>query len=665
MDEPDQPLPADDATPNQLGRRSLLRAAKLGSAVAASLSIGATSTSTATPTPLLAGDDNSGLLDPTRIPKYAAPLPVLPTMPRSWATRDVDGYAISVWQFRQQVLPQGFPSTTVWGYGSANRPKTAHSPGFTIEAHNGRPVQVNWVNQLVDRHGHYLPHLLPVDPTLHWANPPGGRSDRDTHPMFATTPPDYRGPVPIVTHLHGGHSTQESDGYPSAWYLPRASDIPTGYARVGSYYDPHRDEAVERLRVRWRPGTAVFQYANDQPATMLWYHDHTLGMTRLNQYAGLSGCYVVRGGRHDLPAGVLPTGRHEIVLVIQDRSFTPDGSLFFPPTRGFAADIPPDARFVPFSDVPPLWTPQSFGSTMVVNGCSWPVLTVEARRYRFRVLNACNARTLVLKIAANPLAARPAPSALSCWQIGADGGFLPTAVRLGQVLCAPAERADLIVDFTGVRPGSELYLINEGPAGPFSGAPGTAPADPTTTGQVMKFVVAPPRSSDTSVPPAQLRLPAAQPLDAAGRTWRISLNDMTSRYYQRALISMMLGTVRPDGSPEPLAWGAAVTESPAVNATEVWELTNFTPDAHPIHIHQVQFQVLDRRRGNGPARPPEPWETGRKDTVIVYPGETTRVAARFDLPGRYVMHCHILDHEDNEMMRPIQVLRSQSVRHDS
>jgi FtsP/CotA-like multicopper oxidase with cupredoxin domain len=655
MDEPDRPLPADNAKAGQLGRRSLLRAAKLGGAVAASLSIG--TTSTATPTPRLVSDDSSGPLDPVTIPKYVTPLPVLPTMPRTWATRDLDGYTISARQFRQQVLPHGFPSTTVWGYGSASNPMTWHSPGFTIEARDGRAVRVNWVNQLVDGNGHYLPHLLPVDQTLHWANPPGGRSGRDTHPMFATTPSGYRGPVPIVTHLHGGHSTQDSDGYPSAWYLPRASNIPSGYARVGSYYDQHRVESTERLRVRWRPGTAVFQYANDQPATMLWYHDHTLGMTRVNQYAGLAGGYVIRGGRHDLPAGVLPTHPYEIVLVVQDRSFASDGSLFFPPTRRSAGDIPSDARFVPFSDVPPLWNPQAFGSTMVVNGRSWPVLTVEPRRYRFRVLNACNARTLLLKIVSNPLAARPVPPALSCWQIGADGGFLPTPVRLGQVLCAPAERADLIVDFSDVRVGSELYLINEGPDGAFRGPRGAAAADPATTGQVMKFVVAPRRSPDTSMSPAQLRLPAAQPLGAAGRTWRISLNETISRQYQQALVSTMLGTVRPDGTPEPLPWGAAVTESPGVNATQVWELTNFTGDAHPIHLHQVQFQVLDRRHANGVARPPEPWETGRKDTVLVYPGETTRVAARFDLPGRYVLHCHILDHEDNEMMRPIQVVR--------
>jgi len=654
MDEADRPLPNDGSTAKRFGRRSMLRAAKLGSAVAASMSVGATST--AIPAPGLASVSGSIVLDPATIPKYVTSLPILPTMPRSWTTRDLDGYTISAQQFRQQLLPHGFPSTTVWGYGSADHPRTLHTPGFTIEARSGRAVRVTWVNGLVDGQGHYLPHLFPVDQALHWANPPGGRSDRDTRPMFAATPSDYRGPVPIVTHLHGAHSLQDSDGYPSAWYLPRARDIPTGYARVGSYHEPHRHQATERLRVRWRPGTAVFQYANDQAATMLWYHDHTLGMTRLNQHAGLAGCYVVRGGGHDLPPGVLPAGRNEIVLVIQDRSFAPDGSIFFPSTRGFVADIPPDARFVPFSDVPPLWNPQIYGTTMVVNGRSWPVLTVEPRRYRFRVLNACNARTLVLKIAANPLAARPAPPALSCWQIGADGGFLPTPVRLGQVLCAPAERADLIVDFTDVRVGSELYLINEGPDRAFSGTPGGAAADPTTTGQVMKFVVAPRRSPDTSLPPAQLRLPAAKPLGAAEHTWRVSLNETNSRYYQQAMISTMLGTVRADGTPEPLGWGAAVTESPAVNATQVWELTNFTQDAHPIHLHQVQFQVLDRRRANGPARPPEPWETGRKDTVIVYPHETTRVAARFDLPGRYVMHCHILDHEDNEMMRPIQAV---------
>ncbi|MBA8924874.1 bilirubin oxidase [Kutzneria viridogrisea] len=654
MDEPDRSPPADGAAAGRLGRRSLLRATRLGGVVAAAMSFGAPST--ATPPPRPATCTGSGVLDPATIPKYVSLLPVLPVMPPSWTTHDLDVYTISVRQFRQQVLPEGFPGTTVWGYGAVETPKTWHSPGFTIEARCGRPVRVNWVNHLLDDNGRYLPHLFPVDQTLHWANPPGGPEGRDSRPTFTATPSGYQGPVPIVTHLHGGHSTEDSDGYPSAWYLPNARDVPTGYARAGTYYDQHRFLAAERFRARWRPGTAVFQYGNDQPACMLWYHDHALGMARLNIHAGLVGCYVVRGGRHDLPAGVLPAGRHEIALVVQDRSFAPDGSICFPPTCGLAGGIPADVRFVPFGDVPPLWTPTSFGDTMVVNGRCWPVLTVEPRRYRFRLLNACNARTLLLKIVANPLAARPVPPALTWWQIGSDGGFLTKPVRLGQVLCAPAERADLIVDFTGVPVGSELYLINEGPDRLFAGPVGAMPADPATSGQVMKFVVVPLGSRDTTVDPAQLSLPAAGPLGAAERTWRISLNETTSRYSPQVPVRMMLGTVRADGTAEPLGWEAAVTEFPTVNATQVWELTNFTNDAHPIHLHQVQFQVLGRCTLGGATRPPEHWETGRKDTVIVYPRESTRVAARFDLPGRYVLHCHVLGHEDNEMMRPVQVV---------
>jgi FtsP/CotA-like multicopper oxidase with cupredoxin domain len=607
-------------------------------------------------------------LDPTTIPKYQVRLPELPAMPR-WSTRGgIDDYLIGVRQFSQQVLPPNLPKTVVWGYGSPRIPSTFHSPAFTIEARVGRPVRVMWANQLVDASGRFLPHLFPVDPTLHWANPPGGPRGRDSHPTFTATPGPYSGPVPIVTHLHGGHVTEENDGYPESWYLPQAWDLPTDYARVGTYHDRHRAIAADRSGVEWAPGTAVYQYANDQPAGTLWFHDHALGMSRLNVHAGLAGLYLLRGGDRDLPRGVLPgpapqvddwpgTRHYEIPLVVQDRSFNRDGSIFFPQNRAFAGDTPPSGPFIPASDIPPIWNPDSFGNTMVVNGRTWPVLTVEPRRYRFRLLNACNARALILKIVANPLAPRPAPAALPLWQIGADGGFLPRPAQTDQLLCATAERADVIVDFTSVAAGTELFLINEGPDMMFSGGSpgkGLTPADPATTGQVMKFVVGPRATPDTSVPPAQLSLPPLTSLGPSTRTWQISLNEQRSASTPNATTRYLLGTVT-DGKPTPLEWGADVTERPALGATETWELTNFTGQAHPIHLHQVQFRVTGRQPiGGGPSRPPQDGETGVKDTVIAYPNEITRVDARFDIPGRYVMHCHILDHEDNEMMRPIQ-----------
>jgi bilirubin oxidase len=247
------------------------------------------------------------------------------------------------------------------------------------------------------------------------------------------------------------------------------------------------------------------------------------------------------------------------------------------------------------------------------------------------------------------------------WQIGAEGGFLRAPVQLPQLLISPAERADVIVDFGALPVGTALYLINEGPDEPFGGgAPGTdfPAADPNTTGQVMKFVVAPRTSRDRSKRPERLDLPTPKRLGRARKTRRVSLNEA----YSAVLADVgpreaELGTVGKDGRPVPMGWDHPITESPRVGATEIWELHNFTQDAHPIHIHEVQFQVLDRRRLGATARGRESWESGLKDTVIAFPGEVTRVKLRFDRPGLFVWHCHILEHEDNEMMRPYRVLR--------
>jgi bilirubin oxidase len=471
--------------------------------------------------------------------------------------------------------------------------------------------------------------------------------------------------VPIVTHLHGGHSAQESDGYAEAWYLPAAGNIPAGFATVGTKYEFFMTEFFNKWGVAWEPGTATFQYENDQRATTMWYHDHTLGMTRLNVYAGPAGFYLLRRGPGDLPVGVLPGPApgvgadpferfFEIPIAIQDRSFKADGSLFYPSTRecfdGFTGP------YVPESDVPPIWNPEFFGNTMVVNGRTWPILRVEQRRYRFRFLNGCNSRFLILKMVTDPLVSRPASPTLPFWQIGADGGFLPRPAQLGQLLMAPAERADIIVDFTGLADGTEIYLINEGPDEPFGGGlPVTdfPAADPHTTGQVMKFLVVPIVGSDHSLNPEHLPLPAFKPLGRASSTRQVSLNEAESAFPGfDGPTAALLGTLDGSGDPVPMGWADPITENPALNTIEVWEIHNFTEDAHPIHIHEVQFQVVDRQPFGGSSRSPETWETGFKDTVIAYPEEITRVKALFDLPGLYVWHCHIVEHEDNEMMRP-------------
>ncbi len=615
-----------------------------------------------------------GTLSPALIAKYVSPLLVPPAMQPTAViqSRSVDYYVISVRQFQQQILPPDKPATTVWGYGSPNQ-RNFHYPSFTVEATADRPVRVKWVNELIDSNGRYLRHLLPVDPTLHWANPPGGIAGRDMSPSFASTPGPYTGPVPLVTHLHGSHATEESDGFAEAWYVAAANNIPAGFAQVGSFYDQFKAKAQAKYGVVWEPGSAVFQYANDQRASTLWFHDHTLGMTRLNVYAGPAGFYLLRGGSADLPPGVLPgpapqpddpPGKkyYEIPIAIQDRSFNADGSLFYPSSRQFFDGF--TGPYVPGSDIAPIFNPEFFGNTMVVNGNTWPVLPVEPRRYRFRLLNGCNSRFVLLKIASDPLARQPARAALPFWQIGSEGGFLPAPVQLHQLLLGLAERADVIVDFSGLPAGTELYLINEAPDEPFGGGePGREfePSDPGSTGQVMKFVVVPLASTDTSVPPSQLRLPAFVPLGPATNTRRVSLNEVDSAVLPGVgPRAALLGTMSADGTPVHLGWDDAITENPALNAIEVWEMFNFTEDAHPIHIHEVQFQVVGRqrigRRGpQPPERGPEGWETGYKDTVIAYPGEVTRLKAKFDLAGLYVWHCHIVEHEDHEMMRPYRV----------
>jgi bilirubin oxidase len=631
------------------------------------------------------------VLDPLSIPKYETPLVIPPAMPRTRLRRGkggilVDYYEISVRQFRQPVLParMGLAPTQVWSYGSVNHPGSHNYPAFTIEAGWGRPVRVKWINDLVKPNGEFRPHLLPVDQTLHWANPPGGARGRDAH-GFDQSP--YRGPVPFVTHLHGGHSTEESDGYPEAWYLPRARDIPAGYARTGSLYRRFQAKAQHELGQAWTPGSAVFQYENDQRAATMWYHDHTLGLTRANVYAGPAGFYLLRGGPADAPGGTLPgpapaqddppgLDYFEIPIAIQDRSFTETGALYYPDNRAFFEELEPSQLRIPWapdpacggpSDASPIWNPEFFGNAIVVNGSTWPSLGVQQRRYRLRFLNGCNSRFLILRTS----------TGLPFWQIGNDGGLLPVPLELPELLLGPAERADAIVDFTDVAVGSEIILENVAPDEPFGGGtPGVdfEPANPATTGQIMRFHVEPATAVDTSTPPSQLALPAIAPLGPAANTRRVSLNEQASATVlvttdrngnvvldcahgePFAPVEADLGTVNPDGTGTPLGWDEPMTENPKLGAIEIWELHNFTEDAHPIHIHEVTFEVVGRQElGGSVTRPPESWEAGRKDTVIAYPNEITRVKARFDHPGLFVWHCHILEHEDNEMMRPYRI----------
>jgi FtsP/CotA-like multicopper oxidase with cupredoxin domain len=645
-------------------------------------------------------------LDPLSIPKYVTPLLIPPVMPRAGTIRQkgrpVDYYEISMRQIAQQILPAGLPPTPVWGYGAVSsaskRGLLVHNaPSLTIEARWKRPVRVKWINDLRDENGDYRPHLLPVDPTLHWANPPGGEEGRDERPAFDSTPGPYTGPVPIVTHVHGSAGVgDESDGYAEAWYLPAAGNLPSGYATVGTWYPFFASKAAAKGhlapgRAAWEPGTAVFQYPNDQRDSTVWYHDHALGMTRLNVYAGPAGFYILRGGpagdrsvidaRSGTPAVLpgpapragdkFPSNKtyYEIPIAIQDRSFKGDGSLFYPDTRACFDGIA--GPFVPESDVSPIWNPEFFGNTIMVNGNTWPFQTVEQRRYRFRFLNGCDSRFLILDFGSIP--------GVEVWQIGSEGGFLAAPVNLTDsngngLLLGPAERADVIVDFGEVPLGRHV-LGNLGPDEPFGGGvPGVdfPVADPATTGQILAFEVVPARAPDPTTPPRFLQLPAIVPLTGGARR-PLALVEEMSGAFPDAPVEARLGTVAGDPGTGAAIWTARkwedpVTENPGTGAIEVWEFYNATGDAHPMHVHEVLFEVVDRQPisvdeesatvevvpGSQP-RPPEPWENGYKDTVIAYPGEVTRVRAKFDAPGQFVWHCHIVEHEDNEMMRPYRI----------
>jgi FtsP/CotA-like multicopper oxidase with cupredoxin domain len=650
-----------------------------------------------------------GSLDPDNVAKYATRLLIPPVMPRAATItlpggKPADYYEISMKQITEQILPADMPPTTVWGYGavrSASRRGLLihHAPSLTIEAKWNRPVRIKWINDLVDADGNYRPHLLPVDPTLHWANPPQGsdpaygNGPRDSRPTFETTPGRYTGPVPIVTHVHGAVSVgDESDGYAEAWYLPDA-DVPDGYATKGTWYDFFAGKAKSKFGVDWGPGFATFQYANTQRESTIWYHDHTLGMTRLNVYAGPAGFFLIRGGPEGEKAvldsrtntsAVLPSPApkegdmfppnktyYEIPIAIQDRSFNTDGSLFYPDTRAFFDGF--RGPFIPAEpQVSPIWNPEFFGNTIMVNGNTWPFQTVEQRRYRLRFLNGCQSRFLILDFSDIP--------GIEVWQIGNEGGFLATPVNLtadngNRLLMGLAERADLIVDFTHVPVGDHV-LRNIGPDEPFGGGvPGIdfQPADPASTGQVLQFRVVPAVAADPTTPPRFLVLPAITPLPSASITRRLALlekGEVEPEIGFDGPIEAQLGNLDSGGTPIARMWSDEVSEKPNVGDTETWEFYNFTADAHPMHVHEVAFKVVDREplvlddedeepvvpvQLTGAVRPPEAWESGFKDTVISYPGEVTRLRMKFTNAGQFVWHCHIVEHEDNEMMRPYRI----------
>jgi FtsP/CotA-like multicopper oxidase with cupredoxin domain len=745
-----------------------------------------------------------GTLDPLLIPKYVTPLVIPPALydDQGGATPIVGDVALE--EFSQQVLPSAgcilantaqvaaggpaincvgdaFPATTLWGYGDPARPGTVanggsfNNPALTLEVTQNTPTTVTWINGLVNADLTFKSHIIKdpngnplIDQTLHWAAPNGsltclggvvsdcaGRTD-GTLPGTEDAGAPYFGPIPMVTHVHGAHVNPISDGYPEAWTLPNAIDIPLGYTTTGTFYD-----TTDPLTA---PGTAVYEYSNDQPTTTLWYHDHSLGITRLNVYAASAGFWLIRtptDGESGLITGTLPGPApgvlndplapaagaiREIPLAIQPKSFNFDGSQFYSANRAFFEGLgdgqiygannptipnPPGTPVaIPFmpdpaSDIAAVWNPEMFFNTMVVNGVTWPVLNVAQAQYRFRVLNASDSRFLnlslfTLKQQGNGKTMKPA-SEIPIFQIGSEQGLLPQVVQLetgyatplvpGQLppknnsqkvkgtfkeqalLVGPAERADIVVDFSALPAGTIVRMFNTAPDAPFGGFP-DVPADPTTTGQVMQFVVDPALNGLSPTDPTGLT-PATSPYNLAldanpGGAPKLGpstvTRDLALLEEESALLCVFVdaktGAITLDplstpplcaGGSVPFApkeavlgfggsagalgatatlWDDPIVTNPQLGAVETWELWNHSADAHPIHLHLVKFEVVNRQVIGGAVRPPEPWEMGWKDTVIAYPGEITRVKANFDIAGLYVWHCHILSHEDNEMMVP-------------
>jgi len=603
-------------------------------------------------------------LDPHTMPKYVSQLIVPPVYTPTLVVDPITGavvqqdYTVDMVQFSQQILPAGFPATTVWGYaGMAYDPLTGqqlgyieHSPAATFETVRGVPVQVTWVNRITG------PSMFPVDPTIMWANP--NNMATVTQP-FTPFPPGYaqaQSPVPLVPHLHGAEDQSTSDGGPQAWF--------TTDGIHGPDYNTYVPTAAN---------SAVDYYPNGQPATTLWYHDHTLGMTRLNVMAGLAGFYMIRDP-NDPIAPLLPSGQYEVPLAIQDRSFNLDGSMWFPSV----GDNP---------DVHPYWQPEFFGNAIMVNGVVWPNLNVQPHQYRFRVLDGSNARFYTLTLTYQK---GGRDVLVPFTQIGTEGGYLRTSASMTSLLIAPGQRADILVDFSNIPAGTHIIMKNTGKA-PF---PAGSPPDGTTVGQIMQFTV----GGGTPVHPTPLpsvlnNIPVLTP-DSPART--LVLYEVASSIDEPLMVTLQGQT-----------FDAPVSETPRVGSTEDWLIVDITGDAHPIHLHLVQFQVVSRQSLNtakymadwialngeppldhptvtlpvdnylqGKPMAPMPNENGWKDTVIVYPGQVTVIRVRFapltspstgpgaPSPGvnqysfdptvgpGYVWHCHIVDHEDNEMMRP-------------
>ncbi|MEN6485638.1 MAG: multicopper oxidase [Syntrophobacteraceae bacterium] len=643
------------------------------------------------------------------------------------------------------VLP-----TTIWAYEIWNGAGTtqlapAYWPAVTVEARRFVPTTVKYENDLPDFASNItsLQGLISVDQTIHWADPLGTMMTCMDNPQAAPEcSRPYTGPPPAVPHLHGGEVPSQFDGGPEAWWTP------TGGLR-GPAYNSFVPAAYNQ---------AVYRYPNAQEPGTLWFHDHALGATRTNVYSGLEAFYFLRDPATE-PKN-LPSGAYEIEMAVQDRQFDTTGQLFFPDGTGNPVSnlngTPPNPT------VHPLWIPEFAGDVVVVNGSPWPVLKVEPRRYRFRILDGSNARFYNLNFGSAPV-----------YAIGADDAYIDKPVKITKVFIAPGERTDVIVDFTGLG-GQSVTVTNDAPVPypmglspvPFSDpmcAGGTCPADQPQMASIMRFdVTAPMVGTDTSCNPSvvgqctrvskTVRLTNGLGNIAPGikvdRVRRVVLKEHQG---PGGPLEVLVNNTKWDGTRSPgiaADFADGISEKPRQGSVELWEIINLTMDAHPMHTHLAQFQILNRESydgvtypaawadafpkaptptcdrldplnpcpaygpplpynnngetttlpngqtgvpvvgGNpslatyllGPPTPPSPDEAGWKDTAKAMPGQVLRMLVRWTptstpvkpnvtLAGQnyypfdptsgpgYVWHCHIIDHEDNEMMRPYKVVK--------
>jgi FtsP/CotA-like multicopper oxidase with cupredoxin domain len=677
------------------------------------------------------------------IPQFVDPLPLLSVAggPVETIIAGANEISLTMKEFQANVMPSTFvpasgeyTGTWVWGYRAGIEPDNPAGTyiGPVIVATRGMPTQVRFINALSADHVAWRDW---TDQTLHWADPLHEGANMCAHSIVPGQPPTgdcgehYMGPLPAVPHLHGAETPPVLDGGPDAWF------VNDGSHKGLAYYTKAGAAANE----------AIYRYLNTQEAAPLWFHDHVLGATRIGVYAGQAGAYALIDPTVQLPSGLHPVGLQQgndastveylIPLVLQDRMFDTNGQLFFPNTG-----INPEH---------PFWIPEFIGDTVVVNGKVWPFLNVQAKRYRFLFINGSNARTYAVFLV-NPDTKAMGPP---IWQISTDGGYLDAPVKidpnvkpLDKLLLMPGERAGVIIDFAGFQ-GQTLLMRNNARAPYVKGEA----VHGSTLGQIIQFRVAPGTLSDASYDPASgtpLRTPMIRLVNpiagtlAAGvttqKTRELTLNEVQappSAGFPGGPLEILVNNTKWDGFQEP---GRVVrsdftpvtingvteyySETPNEGDTEIWEIVNLTADAHPIHTHLTQFQLLNRQNfdlkkysaayvaafpggaympaygpplnyatgnaralgGNpdvvpylkGPAMPPNANEAGWKDTIHALPGQVTRIAVRYaptdkpiDDPNLnypfdpnasgygFVWHCHIVDHEDNEMMRPYKVNR--------